>query len=201
MAKLTESWTNRSLLRREKIISSARKSFIELGFHGTGIAQIAKDATVSAQQLYRDFTNKEGLVSVVVERESRALFDPIVDAVEAGIADEHALEANLGSVFETLLDTLEPSLFLEMFAEAARNPNIALILQDTDEAVRARLTKSFRQFADATVPDQNIDVVVQIMLVIMGGLINRPVAEPALARQTLARQSASIIAGLLRKRR
>ena len=52
--------------RRDRVIEAARKLFIDKGFHGTGIAQIAKDSGIAVGQLYRDFSAKEDIVAAIV---------------------------------------------------------------------------------------------------------------------------------------
>jgi AcrR family transcriptional regulator len=47
MAETTEDggvpYREKGMLRREKIVSAARRLFIANGFHGTGVAQIARN--------------------------------------------------------------------------------------------------------------------------------------------------------------
>ena len=61
MAETTEDGgvphREKALLRREKIVSAARRLFIANGFHATGVAQIAKESGIAVGQIYRDFSS------------------------------------------------------------------------------------------------------------------------------------------------
>lgn len=51
--------------KREAILDAALHLFVEFGFHGTAVPQVAKRASVGAGTIYRYFENKEALVNVL----------------------------------------------------------------------------------------------------------------------------------------
>ena len=51
--------------KREAILDAALELFVELGFHGTAVPQIAKRAGVGAGTIYRYFESKEALVNAL----------------------------------------------------------------------------------------------------------------------------------------
>lgn len=58
---------------RSAILKAALEAFVERGFHGTNVPQIASRAGVAAGTMYRHFQSKEELVNVLY-REAKARF-------------------------------------------------------------------------------------------------------------------------------
>jgi TetR/AcrR family transcriptional regulator, repressor of fatR-cypB operon len=51
--------------RRESILEAALEAFVERGFHGTAIPQIAERANIAAGTIYHYFASKEALVNTL----------------------------------------------------------------------------------------------------------------------------------------
>jgi AcrR family transcriptional regulator len=70
---------------RDAIIDSAEKLFIDKGYHGTRVSEVARHADVSIGSIYVHFESKEGLYAALMERalgiEAR-YFDAIFDNPE-----------------------------------------------------------------------------------------------------------------------
>ena len=70
--------------RREQLIGVARALFAERGYEATSVEEIAERAGVSKPVVYEHFGNKEGIYTVIADREVRALVDAIKDALSPG---------------------------------------------------------------------------------------------------------------------
>jgi AcrR family transcriptional regulator len=57
--------------KREAIMSAALELFVERGFHGTAVPEIADKAGVGAGTIYRYFVNKEALVNALYRQEKQ----------------------------------------------------------------------------------------------------------------------------------
>jgi TetR/AcrR family transcriptional regulator, repressor of fatR-cypB operon len=53
--------------RKESILTAALEAFVERGFHGTAIPEIAERAGISAGTIYHYFTSKEALVNALYQ--------------------------------------------------------------------------------------------------------------------------------------
>jgi AcrR family transcriptional regulator len=123
--------------RRDHISAAAERAFVRHGFHAATMQQVAEEAGMSAGNLYRYFRSKEALVEGIC----------LLDQRERGAAF-HAL-ATSASVLDTLETMLRDSLlckprekamlFLEIAAEANRNPRIAEMMRANDDEVTAGL--------------------------------------------------------------
>lgn len=70
--------------RHEQLIVIGRRLFAERGYDATSVEEVASRAHVSKPVVYEHFRGKEGLYTVVVDREVRALLDRIGAALTAG---------------------------------------------------------------------------------------------------------------------
>jgi len=58
--------------KREAIMTAALDLFVERGFHGTAVPEIAEKAGVGAGTIYRYFENKEALVNALYRQEKES---------------------------------------------------------------------------------------------------------------------------------
>ncbi len=142
MAETTEGGgvphREKAMLRREKIVSAARRLFIANGFHATGVAQIAKESGIAVGQIYRDFSSKEAIVAEIVQADCMDFLAP--ESLSAGIK-----RGDPEFVWNWLADFVRPEpdesdpLFAEIVAETARNERIKVIFEGTREDVRSTM--------------------------------------------------------------
>jgi len=128
----------RTRLQKTRILDAARACFEERGFHAAGMAAIAETAGMSPGLIYRYFENKSAIILAIIEHQltvarrriqalpsSRDLGRRIVDYLDDKSPDEeHAMSL---------------PLYLEISAQAARDPQIAAALRRYDAAVCSEL--------------------------------------------------------------
>jgi AcrR family transcriptional regulator len=130
--------TPRAEAQRERILCAAQRCFIEYGFHAASMASIAETAQMSAGLMYRYFDNKGAIVLAIIERELQEGRSQI-----AQLRSSRELVAALLDVF-TRWQARDPgamsvALFLEMSAEATRDPQIAAALRRSDALILSDL--------------------------------------------------------------
>jgi AcrR family transcriptional regulator len=89
--------------RREQLIGVARELFAERGYEAASIEEIAERAGVSKPVVYEHFGSKEGIYTVIADREVRALVDRIKQALTPGHPRRtivRAVDAFLGYIEE-----------------------------------------------------------------------------------------------------
>jgi AcrR family transcriptional regulator len=118
---------NRADARRRHLVDTARKLFIENGFHATGMAQISEQSGIAVGQIYRDFACKEEIVAAIVSRDCAQLMD--AKQLEAAVAkrDRTAIRAWIKHFVEPGKPAEADRLFSEIVAESSRNPRIAAV--------------------------------------------------------------------------
>ena len=124
--------------RRRQILEAAEACFREEGFHGASMARIAARAGISVGHIYRYFENKEAVVADIVAQDLEA-------TVLAISALPTTAEAQLATMLEVTRERAAPermALWLEILAEAARNPRVAAMVRDADAQLRSRVIES-----------------------------------------------------------
>lgn len=133
---LTTKIETRIQVQRERILAAAQQCFVEHGFHAASMAGIAETAGMSVGLIYRYFASKNEIIVAIIEqqlellRADLALLDNSVDLAAC-------LAEGRGTCASNQTQRLSPALFLEMSAEATRDPKIAQALNAFDTAVRA----------------------------------------------------------------
>ncbi|MFD1703244.1 TetR/AcrR family transcriptional regulator [Methylopila henanensis] len=126
--------------QRRRILDAAVTCFAQGGFHATGMQAICAEAGMSPGALYRYFPSKEAIIEAIVERdraEAPAMLAPLLEAddvvgalVQAG---RNFLTGNL--------QTGGMPIFIELCAEAARNPQVNAITQRCEGEIHDLLVR------------------------------------------------------------
>jgi TetR/AcrR family transcriptional regulator, repressor for uid operon len=164
--------------RREQIIAAAGRAFVRHGFHAATMQQVAEEAGMSAGNLYRYFPSKEAIVDGICEvdrRERSAAFAILLGS------------ENVLTTLATMLHThllAKPRdramMYIEITAEAARNPRIAAKTLAIDEDVRrglAELVEIAKAKGEAAAP-LDATFAARVIFTLVGGLFKRRALEP-----------------------
>ena len=155
----------RSVVRRQHLLDTARKLFVEQGFHRTGMAQIALASGIKVGQIYRDFANKEAIIAAICEANLNAWLDE--DVLDKAVAAHNivAIRAWIERICSEEPSVEDRRLMAELLAEVGRNPIIAEINRKADERVRSRLDAALESLSpDATIERRSIIVDLIFML-------------------------------------
>ncbi|HTR70834.1 MAG TPA: TetR/AcrR family transcriptional regulator [Mycobacteriales bacterium] len=141
----------RSAYKRRAIVEAATALFLREGYGGTSVDQIAADAAVSKQTVYKHFGDKAQLFRAIVLRVTSHA-ESIVSEMSAVLYDEavtttDTLRAALTSLARRYLDgVLQPSVLALrrlVIAEAERFPDLA------DIYYRQTVSRAIDVIADA----------------------------------------------------
>ena len=128
--------------KAEAILGAALELFVDRGFHGTSVPSVAERAGVASGTIYHYFASKEAIIGAIASaglEYTKARF--------AEITEDQDPIRTLVSEFERLkaLNNMKSGVLLDVLAEAARNPEIGKILQDTSEAMRRLMAEFLRR--------------------------------------------------------
>ncbi len=186
--------------QRARILDAAQAAFIADGFHAATMADIAARAEVSAGLIYRYFAGKREIVLAIIDRQ--------LERERAGIATldaGHDIAAKLMQFFtEPGTDRerrLNSPLFLEMSAEATRDPKVAEAIKMSDSTLRndfiAWLARDKTEGGYGLAPARAPEVALLLQCVV-DGLEVRRAREPELDRTMLEKMLANLLANLPR---
>jgi AcrR family transcriptional regulator len=122
----------------ERILDGAGKVFLERGFEGASIDEIAEVARAGKATIYARFPGKEALFAAVVARKARKTASPD-SLVYQGSTTEQRLQALATTILEQALAPEAVGLIRLTVAEARRFPDLA---SNAHRAARARGSES-----------------------------------------------------------
>lgn len=188
-----------SEVQRERILAAAQQRFIRHGFHAAGMAGIATAAGMSPGLIYRYFDSKNAIILAIIEHqlaEKRAN----IDSLQA----QPDWELRIRDLFlgwqrgdESLMNA---ALFLEMSAQATRDPQIAEALAAADSESRGRFLAWLREHAreqGAAPDDAELQSRALALQSFIEGLAIRAVREPELAAGAVVAAIRQVVPGLL----
>ena len=147
--------------------------FAQNGFHGTGMAEIARVSGVLVGQIYRDFAGKEDLIAAIVERDVAELLDDpdMARGIEAGEMEQ--LNNWVHRFVSRYIDNEALSVLADILSEATRNSRIAAIVQDAHERLHARLVLAARLWVPGTDKEAERQELADIILTAAGAIQHR----------------------------
>lgn len=122
--------TGRSARKRRAIMEAATTLFLRDGYRSTSMDQIAADAAVSKQTVYKQFADKEQLFRDIVRGVTEAIITDMTSALHAtDVSSPAELQAVLTDLARRYIDgVLQPhviALRRLIIAEAERFPDLA----------------------------------------------------------------------------
>lgn len=181
---------------RSKILQAAARSFSQKGFSATSIADIARRATISQGAMYNHFRSKSELIVAIVNDETEAALKAYSEPY-SGSSLEHLYELINNCVIKSGYP-VEPRLWTEIIAEAARNSDVNKAFIDADIAMRRALKKIIMQglerqeFRDIDPEETSI-----ILIAIIDGLLARRAYTPDFRLQNHLASLKDVIARIL----
>jgi AcrR family transcriptional regulator len=175
----------RAAERRQLILDTSRRLFIQNGFHGTGVAQIAVASGIKVGQIYRDFSSKEDIIAAIAFRDLSQFLDEatLQRAIDAG--DMAAIRQWI-LAFVTYDEDVEGyRLMPEIMAESSRNPRVARLQEDISASVKSALVAALAAWAPGADREAARAELADLILTLGGGLCQSIVIEALRGRDYL----------------
>ncbi|BDM74507.1 TetR family transcriptional regulator (plasmid) [Streptomyces nigrescens] len=142
----------RSARKHQAIMEAATAAFMAKGYAGTSMDDIAKQAAVSKQTVYKHFADKEKLFSEIILATTDRV-EAMIDLVSDIPADADSLEENLIRLARQFLTTLNQPQVLQLrrliIANADTFPDLgAAWYEQGFERVLTTLADAFQRLAD-----------------------------------------------------
>ena len=149
MGAIAES---RSDLKRKALLLAATEVFLDKGYDGTSMDDVAAKAAVSKPTVYKYFSDKERLFAEIVSATTGQI-DGLVRLVAETMANETGVEASLTVLARRFIDALMQPQVLRLrrlvIANADRFPDVGRSWYEQGfERVLATLASSFQSLAD-----------------------------------------------------
>ena len=172
-------------MRRQRVVDTARELFVEHGFHGTGVAQIARRSGIAVGQIYRDFGCKEDIVAALTRQDAAHALR--LDTLKAAIdsSDSEQVTEWLLALLEAENDREGKALFAEILAESARNDRIAAIFKSLQADLRSKILIALVQIAPDSRMEEQRKLLADLLLTFSLGLVYHQLMAPDLRADLL----------------
>ena len=164
--------------RRHRILDAAGLCFARSGFHQTTMQDVAAEAGMSPGNIYRYFASKDALIAGMTERDRVRILQDFAAihhhddmlAALAALARKHLVDGAYGDC----------AMALEIWSEAARNPEVGAMIRGIEAAVHQGLCavliklKHAGRLADGV----DLDSVARLLSTLVDGLFKRRALEP-----------------------
>jgi len=183
----------------ERILEASRRCFVKHGFHSASMAMISETAGMSPGLIYRYFENKNAIILAIVEAQLEVVRNRISE-----IRTTDDLAAALVDYFEPhdddeRNDSVNAPLFLEISAEAMRDPEIENAVRHVDEVVREATADWFHRSPEEGgygLPIKEARDRALALILLVDGLKVRKAREPDLDRRRLKSAIDLLVAAL-----
>jgi TetR/AcrR family transcriptional regulator, repressor for uid operon len=162
----------KQLAKRRQILDAAMICFAKQGFHATSTAQICTQAGMSPGNLFHYFPTKDSIICAIAELD-RAETLATLSVLDA--ADDIVI--GLQNVArQVILASSEPTygaLSIEIAAEAARNPIVAAMFEESDKIARSQISKLLARGIERGQIDATLDLngaAAWLMALLEGGI-------------------------------
>ncbi|MFJ6087048.1 TetR/AcrR family transcriptional regulator [Streptomyces sp. NPDC092369] len=143
--------------RRRQILDGAARCFARNGFHATSMQDVLKEVDLSAGAVYRYFSGKEELITAIaaeVLTEVRGAFAEVSRQTPPPPLDELVglVLGRMMGVWASLIIDGEPGfprLIMQVWAEAARDKELAAVTRQGYEGLRESWDEVFRTYQDS----------------------------------------------------
>jgi TetR/AcrR family transcriptional regulator, repressor for uid operon len=177
------------LSRRDRVLDAAEVCFVRNGFHRTTMQDLAREAQMSAGNIYRYFDSKESVVLGLAERaksDAMAFVETFADsqnrrAVLSGIIDRHYVSLP----YEAAV------LCVDLWSEATRNPVLADMMRQFEQEERAWFVDMFGALAKSA--DCSAEDAFAVIYTILKGVIVSKAVDPNYDGTAVAAQLEALI--------
>lgn len=126
--------------RRAQLLEIAREVFVEDGYHGAAMEQIATRAGVTKPVLYQHFESKKELYLALLTEDMAGLQSRIETAIDDAESNPLRIKAGLSAYFE-FIDANEGSFHLLFRETLGAEPDFREVIERFRDAIAARIGK------------------------------------------------------------
>jgi len=189
----------RTRAQKQRVLSAAQACFIENGFHAASMATIADTAGMSPGLIYRYFENKNAIILDIIEQQLTIARRRIRELHSSTHLSKRIVDY-FGEQDESDEKSTNMVLYLEISAQASRDPQIAEALKKFDITVCSEFSDWLSRSRDEGGYGLPADIVPTRALVLMcliEGLRVRSRREPAPDKAELGEMLDKIIGTLV----
>ncbi len=165
--------------RRAQILDAAIVCFAKRGFHPTSMHDISAEAGISVGLIYRYFENKEAVIAAMADRHKSQIQDLLQQAAQAP-----SLLESLEILFTAHCceePKLQSAFVVDLYSEAARNPEIAALVLDVVDTAMSGVTDLISRSPEGQAASTGLkpNELSELIFAVARGMLMRDVLQPA----------------------
>jgi TetR/AcrR family transcriptional repressor of uid operon len=168
-----------SLDRPTQILDAAMICFAKRGFHEASMHDISAEAGISVGLIYRYFANKEAVISAMADRHKKEIHDMLERAKQAPSLLE-SLEILFTAHCCEDAPQVVSAFVVDLYAEAARNPQMADLVRDVLQTAMDGVTDLIAQSPEAAKAATGLKPheLSELIFAVARGMLMRDVLQP-----------------------
>lgn len=184
--------------RKREILEAASRCFVRDGFHAASMRSICAEAGLSAGAVYNYFASKDAIIEGMADWER----DEIDELATFLRTERNALTAVVegarAMVAETSAD--DAQLYVDLMAEAGRNPAMAARFRETDAVTKAVFCETIErgQAVGTITSSHDADALTAMVMAVYEGFVGRIGQDAETSPRALAKLAAQAIRRLLK---
>jgi AcrR family transcriptional regulator len=191
--------------RRQQILAAATRCVARQGFHRTTMADVIGEAGLSAGAVYGYFKSKTDLIRAIADSALGPAAERLEELAhtEGTLGLDNVLEEFLASALETYGDS-SPQIAVQVWAEAARDPQVAAMASDRIGSLRRALAVLVRrcQHDKTLAKGGDADQMALVLVGLLPGYILQRLLDPSVSAEAYLRGAADLFgSGTPRKQR
>jgi len=165
--------------RRAQILDAAVVCFAKHGFHQASMHDISAEAGISVGLIYRYFENKEAVISAMADRHKKEIHEVVERARQAPTLLE-ALEILFTAHCCEESPKVQSAFVVDLYAEAARNPQIAELVRDVLQTAMDGVTDVIARSPEAKNAAHGLKPheIAELIFAVARGMLMRDVLQP-----------------------
>lgn len=124
--------------RRAQLLAVAREVFVEDGYHGAAMEQIATRAGVTKPVLYQHFESKKELYLALLEEDISSLRDAILSAIDGARSNRDRIQRGVAAYVE-FIEANEGSFHLLFRETLGADPDFREVVERFRDTVASRI--------------------------------------------------------------
>jgi AcrR family transcriptional regulator len=182
--------------RRQQILEAATRCVAAQGFHRTTMADVIAEAGLSAGAVYGYYKSKTELIRAIADSALGAAAERLEELADAPgpLAPDRVVEEFLAAALHAYGDT-SPRVAVQVWAEAARDPEISAMASDRIRALRDALTTLVRKCQSDGTLDRGGDpeLMAQVLVGVLPGYVLQRLLDPGVTVETYVRGAIDLI--------
>ncbi len=182
--------------RRELIVQAAAALFAARGYTGARLEDIAVEAGITKQLLYRHFPDKSALYMALLERHRDDLTNFL-----AAVPSTGTLEERLRAVTEVWLDYVETHAYAWtlLFRDSGGGPDIQAFRREVHARAREVLVTLLGDLSGGHIPEHELQPLAELLSMGQAALVLWWIENPELARGAVVDAITRVWVGVLER--